>query len=467
MNRSEHILNPWAKAPATWPAKLLVEAIHTAIPIQAIEQALHSSDAHGKRRRLLTGRVIVLQILAMCLWPSVCMRDCLRNLIEGHRHGLNRLQEIVPCKSAICAARSRLGVRPLKVLFQDVVRPLGTAKTKGAYYKGMRKVAFDGSTLNVPDSEPNDAFFGRPGSSRGRAAFPKLRLVWLMEVATRAALDFVAMPYRCGEKTMVIRLLRSLTSDMLVLWDRGFHSFTLFRRMLASGANLLARIQAGTVFRPIRNLPDGSFLANLYPSPTSRRKDQHGILVRIIDYTLNDPARPGHRQRHRLMTTLLNPQLYPAKELICLYHERWEIEIGLDEIKVHQNDNRLVVRSRTPQGVIQEVFGIMLVHFAVCHLRHEAALTIDVDPDRISFVHALRVIQRAIPAFQKASVRALPLMYEQMLNEITHEILPRRRIRWYPRVVKRKMSNFALKRQHHKHPKQPTQPFENVIVVLK
>jgi len=452
---------------ASWPKKVLLEAIDTAIPAEAIRQALQAADAGGQRQRLLPGRVCVLQILAMCLWPTVCMRDCLRNLIEGCRPGLGRLDGELPVKSAICAARKRLGVRPLSLLFKLIVRPLASAKTKGAFYKSMRLVAFDGTTLNTPDTEDNDSAFGRPGSDRGRAAFPKVRVVSLIEVATRVTLDFAAMPYRCGEHTIVVRLLRSLQRDMLVLWDRGFHSYKFWRRIQATGAQVLARVQADLIFTPVERLRDGSFLAYLYPTPFSRKKKRHGILVRIIEYTINDPQRLGHRQKHRLITSLLDAKRYPAKELICLYHERWEIEIGYDEIKVHQNQNRPVLRSKTPWGVMQEIHGIMLVHFALCHLRHQAALISDIDPDQISFVHTVRVVQRAIPAFQRAPARLLPLMHEQMLREIAEEILPDRRVRYYPRVVKRKMSNFALKRDKHKHIKQPSQPFHQVILMVK
>jgi len=450
---------------ASWPKKVLLEAIDTAIPAEAIRRALQAADAGGQRQRLLPGRVCVLQILAMCLWPTMCMRDCLRNLIEGCRSGLGRLEETLPVKSAICAARKRLGVLPLRLLYKEVVRPLATAMTKGAFYKGMRLVAFDGTTFNTPDTEENDKAFGRPGSARGRAAFPKIRMVSLIEVATRVAIDFAAMPYCCGEHTIVIRLLRSLQTDMLVLWDRGFHSYKLWRRVMATGAQVLARVQSGLIFTPVRRLRDGSFLAYLYPTPLSRNKKRHGILVRIIDYTINDPQRVGHRQRHTLITTLLNAKLHPSRKLICLYHERWEIEIAYDEVKVHQNENRPALRSKTPWGVMQEIHGLMLVHFALCHLRHQAALINDIDPDQISFVHTLRVVQRAIPAFQRAAAQFLPIMYEQMLHEIAEEILPNRRIRYYPRVVKRKMSKFALKRDKHKHIKQPSQPFRNVILV--
>jgi hypothetical protein len=460
-------VDPWRNVASSWPRKVLLEALDTAVPAHVIAQVLHDTRATGKRVRYLPGRVTVLLVLAMGLWPTVALRDCLRNLIEGCRQGWHRLEEKVPVRSAISAARDRLGVRPLRNLFRAVVRPLATPNTKGAFYKGFRLVAFDGSTLNVPDTQENDRVFGRPGSGRGRAAFPKVRLVWLMEAATRAALDFIALPYRVAEQTGVRRLFRSLQPGMLVLWDRGFHSYSLWKALLKARVEVLARVKVGLVFKPIRSLADGSFLAKVYPDYNDRRKDRHGILVRVIEYTIRDPARPGHGEKHRLITSLLDSGLYPALKLICLYHERWEIELGLDEIKVHQNENRLALRSKKPRGVMQEIHGLMLVHFALCHLRHEAALTIDLDPDRISFVHTLRVLRRAIPSFQSAPAPLLPHLYRQMLAEITEEILPERRTRYYPRVVKRKMSNFRVKQECHRLQPQPTKPFACTVEVLK
>ncbi len=459
-------LNLWGET-RPWSQRLLMEAINGAIPASAIQQVLEKTQATGQRDRYLTGQVTVLMVLAICLWPTVCMRDCLRNLIEGCCQGLGRRLQQIPVKSAITAARNRLGIRPLRELFRLVVHPLATNATQGAFYKGLRLVSFDGSVLNVPDTPANERAFGRPGSSRGRAAFPQLRLVWFMEVATRATLDFIAVPSRRAEATVIPRLFRSLKEGMLVLWDRGFHSYKLYTSVMHTGAHLLARVQARLIFNPVKRLPDGSFLAKLYPSPSDRRRNQRGIIVRIIEYTINDTNRPGYRQKHRLITTLLDADLYPVLELICLYHERWEIEIGLDEIKVHQNENKPTLRSKTPRGVIQEVHGLMLLHFALCYMRHEAALTINVDPDRISFVHTLRVVRRAVTSFQIAPTCTLPALYKQMLGEITQEILPIRRTRCYPRVVKRKMSKFHVKGERHKHWPQPCKPFAQAIEVLK
>jgi hypothetical protein len=205
-----------------------------------------------------------------------CVIACLRNLIERCRTDLGRLEQELPARSAICAAIKRLGVRPLNLLFKEIARPLATAHTKGAFYKSMRLVAFDGTSINTPDTEDNEKAFGRPGSWRGQAAFPQVRLVSLIEVATRATLDFAAMPCKCGEQTIVIRLLRSLQEDMLVLWDRGFHSYQLWRRTQATGVQILSRIKNCLVFEPVKVLSDGSFLTYLYQTPHSRKQKRNG-----------------------------------------------------------------------------------------------------------------------------------------------------------------------------------------------
>ena len=199
------------------------------------------------------------------------------------------------------------------------------------------------------------------------------------------------------------------------------------------------------IFTRIQNFSDGSFLAKLYPSPYARRKGEGGILVRIIEYTLTDPRLPGFGEKHRLITSLLDHVLYPAQELIVLYHERWEIEVGFDEIKTHMIDKTPVLHSKTPLGVLQEIYGLLIAHMAVRTLMCEAASKWDLDPDRISFTGALQVISRAIPRMQAAKTELLPAFYEMMLDEIASQLNPPRRNRINPRVIKQKMSNFGCK----------------------
>jgi len=211
-------------------------------------------------------------------------------------------------------------------------------------------------------------------------------------------------------------------------------------------------------------LPDGTWLAYLHPSDPKRRT-QERLLVHVIEYTLDDPTRPGHAQPHRVITTLLDPTRYPALELIVLYHERWEVEITLDELKVHQRLLPRPLRSLKPVGIIQELYALLLAHFVVRFIMHEAGLTYDLDPDCLSFVESLRLIRAAIPEFQLVNPSHHDRLWQRLLRDIVRHRLPARRIRTYPRVVKRKMSNFKLKRPEHRALAQPTLPFSEVVVL--
>jgi hypothetical protein len=228
-------------------------------------------------------------------------------------------------------------------------------------------------------------------------------------------------------------------------------------------AQLLARITSNRAFVPIERLSDGSFLAKLYPSPADRRRDRHGILVRLIEYTLDDPIRTGHGERHRLLTTLLDPQLDPALTLIGLYHERWEQELTIDELKTHQRE-RPVLRSQTPAGVVQEIYGLMLAHYLVRVLMQEAAAIQQIDPQRISFTAAIKILRCRLPECSRNPDEA-ERWYQRLVQEVAEEILPPRRNRINPRVIKQKMSKWPKKQPHHRHPPQPTKRFEESIVM--
>jgi hypothetical protein len=193
--------------------------------------------------------------------------------------------------------------------------------------------------------------------------------------------------------------MRSVKADMLVMWDRGFHNYDMLVGVRARGAHVLARLPAHVKPEMVEVLSDGTWLAYLHPSDHKRR-DQERLLVRVMDYTIDDPTRPGHALHHRLVTTLLDPTLYPARDLIVLYHERWEIELTLDEVKVHQRLLPHPLRSLKPVGVIQELYALLLAQFIVRAVMHEAGLAYDLDPGRLSFIDSLRLIRAAIPEFQ-------------------------------------------------------------------
>jgi Transposase DDE domain len=251
----------------------------------------------------------------------------------------------------------------------------------------------------------------------------------------------------------------------LVMWDRGFHDFDMLVATRRRHAHVLSRLPAHVKPQVVRVLPDGSVLAYLLPSEDARRRRGERILVRVITYTITDPTLPGYGEEHRILTTLLNPRLAPAHAVACAYHERWEIELVIDEIDTHQRLVGRTLRSLTPAGVIQELYGVLLAHYAVRVLMHEAALQAEVDPDRLSFVHALEVVRDAVPEFQLVAVAQQGALYARLLQDIAAKRLPARRPRSHARVVKRKMSNFKLKRAEHYCPPKPRGTFADAVQV--
>jgi hypothetical protein len=252
---------------------------------------------------------------------------------------------------------------------------------------------------------------------------------------------------------------------MLLLWDRGFLSYQTVSEVRRRGAHLLARIKSNLIFEPIRPRGDGSYLAKLYRNAADRRKDRDGILVRIIEYTFDDPGRPGSGEPHRLLTTLLDEALDPAEALIALYHERWEEELTIDELKTHQRE-RPVLRSRTPGGVVQELYGLLLGHYVIRVLMQEAAAGHGIDPQRVSFTGALKILRCRLPECP-ASRRGLRQWYHNLVAEVAEEVLEERRDRINPRVIKRKMSNWGKKRPEHRNYPQPHKGFRDAIVMRR
>jgi hypothetical protein len=297
----------------------------------------------------------------------------------------------VPTKAALFKARMRLGPKPLEALFNEAATPLATKRTKGAWFKGRRVMSIDGMCLDVADTQANDAAFGRPGSARpdGTGAFPQVRIVGLAESGTHAIVDAVIGRYRDAEQHLAARLVDSLQPDMLVLADRGLFSFALWDKAMATGADLLWRTKSNHVLEVTKRLADGSFHSVLYASQKDRRHKADGVKVRVVEYTLGDDD-----TTYRLLTTILEVKTASAAELAALYKERWEIESAFDELKTHQRSARVVLRSKMPDGVRQEAYGYLCVHFAIRWLMHSVALGADADPDRISFARTLRVARR-------------------------------------------------------------------------
>lgn len=432
-----------------------------------VERILLKTGAVEKRKRMLPARVVVFLVIAMTLFAKKSMPEVLNILVEGLRiQGAYLFGALLPVKSALSQARQRLGVKPLVELFRALARPIARLDQAWAFYKGLRLMAIDGTNLDLPDTPENERHFGRPGAGRGKAAWPVAAVIALIEIGTRLTVDVFVGRYKTSEQSAAIRLMRSLKEGMLLLWDRAFVGYELWNEALKHGAHLLGRLKSNMIFRPIQTLSDGSFLAKLYPSPYARKKEEGGILVRMIEYTITNPLLPGFGEKHRMVTSLLDAELYPAKELIVLYHERWEIEIEFDEIKTHMINKTPTLRSKTPLGCLQEIYGLLIAHMAVRTLMTEAASKWDLDPDRLSFTGALQVISRAMPRMQAAKIELLPAFYEMMLDEIASRLNPPRQNRINPRVIKQKMSSFHCKRPEHYKTRQPQTSFQEAIHVL-
>src|SRR5689334_6020750 len=392
-----------ARAPAGLPAGIRVSdhislgVIARTFPLEEVRRVLAETGKASERERDLPAHVMVYYAIALALYTASGTREVLRCLLEGLRWLWGAEAVRVAGKSGISQARTRLGADPLRRLYERVVRPVATPATKGARYRGWRLVSLDGSCLDIADTGENCAAFGRPEASRGESAFPQLRFVALVENGTHVLFGARLGSFADGETTLARDALTALQPGMLCLADRQFFGHALWREAAATGADLLWRVKRNLRLPREAVFPDGSFLTTVYPSEKDRRHRTAGVRVRAVEYRLEGVA--DAEPLYRLVTTILDPAAAPAAELAALYHERWEIEGALAELKTHLRGARMVLRSKTPEPVRQEFWGLLLAHFAVRGLVHEAALRAGEDPDRLSFLHAVRVVRRKLPVF--------------------------------------------------------------------
>jgi hypothetical protein len=365
-------------------------------PPDLVDEVVAQSGRTQLRHRALPARVMTYFAIGMALFSEGSYEDVLAQLTDGLSWTSGWAESFpMPSKSAIFQARSRLGSEPLQGLFSRVARPLGEAGTPGVWLAGRRMVAIDGTCLDAADTDVNDAEFGRAGVSKGeKAAFPQARVLALAECGTHAIFAARVGGYRDSEARLAEQLLPELGAGMVLLADRGFFSFALWRKACDTGADLLWRVRtdpAGPKPQHVQDLSDGSWLAHL-----RRSSDPHGepMLARVIDYTIQD-GRPNPTG-YRLLTTLLDPDEAPATDLAAAYAQRWEIESAFDELKTHQRGPRVVLRSKSPDLVKQEIWGHLCCHFAIRSLMTDAARYADHDPDRVSFTAALRITRRTI-----------------------------------------------------------------------
>lgn len=430
---------------------------------ELINQALVQTDKRTKRSCSLTNEVMIWVVLAMGLFTELPIRQVFKTSRRL------RPSERSPARSSLCVARQRLGSEPLVALYPLVVKPLATPRTRGAFYRGMRKVAIDGTVLDVPDC-PAHQHLGRSSGSRGEGAFPQVRKVSLVELGTHIEFAFVYGGWHDSEKKLVPQLWPSIPTDALLIEDRGFFSYESWKT-LHPKHKLLVRIQKSMVFKPLKYLPDGSFLAKIYPSNWYRENDKQGIRVRVIEYKLDDPQRTGHDEVHRIATNLLDAEQFPAMELVMEYHERWEEEIVFDEQKTHQDPCRAEkttnLRSETSDGLKQEIYALSLAHFVIRAMMLEAAESQNMDVDRLSFKGCFQILKTRLPECNPSTPVSFQHWYEAVTWEMSCERIPVRRNRINPRVIKRKMSRWNKCRPEHRKQPPLTKTFDQTVVMLR
>jgi hypothetical protein len=366
-------------------------------PADLVDEVIAEVGRTQQRHRALPARVMAYFAIGMGLYGEGSYEDVLAQLTDGLAWASGwREQYRLPGKSAIFQARERLGSAPLEGLFARVAVPLGGPDTPGVWLAGRRMVAVDGTCLDAADTPANDRYFGRAGVNKGeKAAFPQARLVAMAECGTHAMFAATVGAYRDGEAALAESLLDALTTDMLLLADRGFFSYALWRKASATGADLLWRVRVDGPGAPapvnVSDLGDGSWLAHLRGA---NDRVSEPMLARVIDYTLDDGR--DNPTVYRLLTTMLDSDEAPAAELALAYAQRWEVESAFDELKTHQRGPRIVLRSKSPDLVLQEIWGHLCCHYAIRSVMAQAAQHAGHDPDRVSFTAALRIVRQSV-----------------------------------------------------------------------
>ncbi len=381
------------------------------------------------------------------LFPRLTVGGVLRRLASGARFLWPDPSAPVASDGAICQRRQQLGVTPVRQLFRRWCRPQATPQTKGAFRWGRRVVAMDGTCEDVAETPANANYFGRISDGPSKSPFPQLRALYLEECGTHAIFDALAAACRVAEARLAPVLLRSITADMLVLLDRGLFAGPLIEGIRDLQAQVIAGLESHVLTKPVTRLRDGSYLA--YLSPQSSHGLRKPLLLRVITYRIYAPDLPCHGEVRRLVTTLLDPKKAPAKQVMALYHERWEIELTIDEHTTHLRQAQQPLRSRCPQTVLQEFYGMLLLHHGVRFLMHQAAIEEDLDPDRLSFCHAVEVVQQAVYELALVPLHERAALMERLLADLRSSRLPARRLRFNARVVKRPLSRFRRKRYWH------------------
>jgi hypothetical protein len=445
---------------------LTVDAFMDVLPRSTIGRVLAETGRHTQRERKLNLVITVWLVIGLYLFAHCSAKRVLAKLAQGVRLLWGEGDYPLPGDSALSYRRDQVGVRPLALLSQRVCQPLATPATLGAFAFGLRLVALDGTVDAVADTPANVAVFGRATNGLGASAHPQLRGVHLIECGTHAFLGCSFWPYAVGERRGAFRLVPLIQPDWLVMWDAGFQDFDLWVAVAGRQAHVLAPIPGHLKPEWVQGLPDGSAWAYLRPSEPARRKAGQRLKVRVISYTLTDPALPGYGQPHRLVTTLLDPERYPVLDLIDLYHTRWEFELALDEMETHQRLTDAPLRGRHPRRVLQEAYGLVIAHYLIRSQMHAAARAHGLAPTQLSFVHAIELVRQAVPEFQLVASEHWPALTARLWRDLAAGRLPARRLRTAPRVVKRRLSKFLRKRPEHDRGVRLAHPFRECVALL-
>jgi hypothetical protein len=424
-----------------------VETLRSALRLEWIREALERTGKATLRRRKLPNEAVVWLVIGMALFTNRSVEAVVKHLGLATEEDWGDKRPRSATGSPVTSggatrARARVGAEPLEELFDLTAAKWERETADLDVWRGLRLRALDGTTLRIADSPANEEVYGRPGSTRAPAAYPQARVVAVLGLGGRMMSDFVVGTYDQGEQTLAQLLYPRLADDTLVLLDRNFVNHAAFVRIPAEGRNrhfLCRGRESGMSFRTIGELGPGDFLIELRVPPHHRSKDRslpETVVVRMLEYTIKGFG------RRRLLTSLQDPRQYPAEEIIELYHRRWEIELAYGEIKTQTLERREALRSRDPELVRQEIWGLALAYNLMRVMMARAARTAEVPASRMSFRNSLLQIQTFLLMAWNDKPGTLPRLYQDLLDELALLVLPQRRARRYPRAVKIKMSNY-------------------------
>lgn len=445
-----------AELPSGTRATDILTVTHFAkiFPLDAVTQTLDSLGCGTIRFRGIPNERVVYLLMMLALFRE-CSQLAVYRTVAAALNALEGRSMPIPTTSAITKSFDRLEPAVFQQLFDQHAVPLGKPGAPGIWFRGRRKMSIDGFTLNTADTKANRKFFDAPSNQHGTEALPQTRCVCLLETGSHLMVKARIGTYRQGEITLATELLPFIQSDEIVLMDRNFYSFKFFKGISERGAASVFRLQKRMVLNSEKQLPDGSHMVTIYDSDD--KKKEHGLPARMIQYVVLG-ARKGTPETIYLLTNILDPGEASAHELGVLYKERWEHENALDELKTHLNLGAVTLRSKSPERVIQELWGMLMAYYAIRSLIYEAAVLARVDSDSLSFTHVVNVVKDAVTMQRNAECQNCGhknhIPKKSVIREILDERLPPRRARNQARCVRRR-EKYETKKSARKREKAP------------